>query len=81
MLRQAGKAFSAEAMAASTVAWHRTPDYYRARPWRGTWAGSGGGLLINQAIHTVDLLQWLLGDVTDVRGRASRLAIDGIDVE
>ena len=38
-------------------------------------------MLINQAIHTVDLLQWLIGDVTDVRGGASRLAIDGIDVE
>src|SRR6478609_4807260 len=50
--------------AAATVCWHRTPDYYRSRPWRGTWAGSGGGVLMNQAIHTIDLLQWLLGDVT-----------------
>lgn len=57
--------------AVATVAWHRTPDYYLARPWRGTWAGSGGGLLINQAIHTIDLLQWLLDGVTAVTGTAS----------
>lgn len=68
--------------AAATVAWHRTPDYYRARPWRGTWAGSGGGLLINQAIHTLDLLQWLLGGVSAVTGCASTDVLGGtIEVE
>jgi len=68
--------------AAATVCWHRTADYYRARPWRGTWAGSGGGLLMNQAIHTIDLLQWLLGDVTAVAGHASTRALaDVIEVE
>jgi predicted dehydrogenase len=65
----------------ATVCWSRRPAYYESRPWRGRLERSGGGVLINQAIHTVDLLQWLLGEVTDVRGRASRLAIDGIDVE
>ena len=65
----------------ATVCWSRRPAYYESRPWRGQLDRSGGGVLINQAIHTVDLLQWLLGDVSDVRGRASRLAIDGIDVE
>ena len=65
----------------ATVCWSRRPAYYEARPWRGQRDRSGGGVLINQAIHTVDLLQWLIGDVTDVRGGASRLAIDGIDVE
>ena len=40
--------------------------YYLSRPWRGTWAGGGGGLMMNQAIHTVDLLQWLVGDVVAV---------------
>lgn len=68
--------------AAATVCWHRTADYYRDRPWRGTWAGSGGGLLMNQAIHTVDLLQWLLGEVTAVAGHASTRALAGaIEVE
>lgn len=54
------------------VLWHRTPDYYQARPWRGTLDTSGGGVLINQAIHTVDLLQWLLGPVVEVSGQAGR---------
>ena len=51
--------------------WTRTPDYYRAKPWRGRWATAGGGLLINQAIHTLDLVQWLVGDVVGVQGHAS----------
>ena len=66
----------------ATVFWHRPPEYYRARPWRGTWDGGGGGLLMNQAIHTVDLLQWLLGDVVDMAGAAgTRVLGDVIDVE
>lgn len=68
--------------ASATVMWTRTPNYYRAKPWRGRWATAGGGLLINQAIHTIDLVQWLVGDVTDVSGRAStRLYGDVIEVE
>ncbi len=68
--------------ASATVFWHRDADYYRARPWRGTWAGGGGGLMMNQAIHTVDLLHWLLGDVVDVAGGAStRLLSEVIEVE
>lgn len=55
----------------SSVVWSRTPDYYRARPWRGQWERSGGGLLINQAIHTLDLIQWFLGDVSLVRGHVA----------
>jgi predicted dehydrogenase len=67
---------------AGTVLWHRTPDYYLSQPWRGTWDGSGGGLLMNQAIHTVDLLQWLMGDVTAVSGNVSSRALgDVIEVE
>lgn len=68
--------------AVATVAWHRDADYYARRPWRGRRVRSGGGVLINQAIHTIDLLQWLLGDVTAVGGRAGRsLRSDAIDVE
>ena len=64
------------------VLWHRTPGYYEARPWRGTVGSSGGGVLINQAIHTVDLLQWLLGPVVDVSGHAGRHGgPGGVDVE
>lgn len=65
-----------------TVLWHRSADYYLNRPWRGTWAGGGGGLLMNQAIHTVDLLQWLMGEVTSVSGHAAtRFLGDTIEVE
>jgi len=56
----------------ATLLWHREPAYYRARPWRGSVRRSGGGVLINQAIHTLDLIQWLLGDVVDVRGHVGR---------
>lgn len=64
--------------ASATVMWHRSGDYYRDRPWRGTWAEGGGGLLMNQAIHTVDLLQWLVGDVAKVEGQASTRALAGV---
>jgi predicted dehydrogenase len=68
--------------ASATVFWHRDAAYYRDRPWRGRWATAGGGLLMNQAIHTVDLLQWLLGDVDRViGGAATRLLEDVIEVE
>src|SRR3954452_2102526 len=68
--------------ASATLLWHRDPAYYEARPWRGRKGDSGGGVLINQAIHTLDLLQWLLGDVDRVRGNTGRYALDGIvDVE
>ena len=62
----------------ATVMWHRTPAYYAARPWRGTWAGSGGGLLMNQAIHTLDLLQWLVGPAVLVDGAVSARALAGV---
>ncbi len=68
--------------ASATVFWHRDADYYRSRPWRGRWETGGGGLLMNQAIHTIDLLQWLLGDVESVSGGvATRVLGDVIEVE
>lgn len=47
------------------VKWHRSDEYY-ARPVKGSWATEGGGALINQAIHQVDLLRWLAGPVAEV---------------
>jgi UDP-N-acetyl-2-amino-2-deoxyglucuronate dehydrogenase len=47
-------------VSANTI-WYRTDDYYRSGPWRGTWTHEGGGVLINQAIHAIDLLLWLTG--------------------
>ncbi|AGZ41646.1 Gfo/Idh/MocA family protein [Actinoplanes friuliensis] len=67
--------------ASATVLWHREAAYYAARPWRGQVRNSGGGVLINQAIHTLDLLQWLLGDVVGVRGHSGRYLLKDIDVE
>jgi len=60
-----GKIFMADAY----VKWYRSQEYYDSGAWRGTIALDGGGVLINQAIHTVDLLQWLMGDVETVFGR------------
>ena len=62
----------------ASVTWFRDAAYYRSRDWRGRWATAGGGVLMNQAIHTLDLLQWYLGPVTDVRGTAATLALPGV---
>ena len=65
-----------------TVMWNRTAEYYLDRPWRGSWEGGGGGLLMNQAIHTLDLLQWMLGEVASVAGHAATHSLgDTIEVE
>ena len=62
------------------VKWYRPPEYYSGSRWRGTWALDGGGALINQAIHTVDLVQWMFGPVVRVYGTtATRL--HAIEVE
>ena len=80
-LIESGK-LGAVAGGAATVLWHRPPAYYTKRPWRGQRALSGGGVMINQAIHTLDLLQWLLGDVTRVAGQVGTNELVGlIDVE
>ncbi len=48
------------------VKWYRTQKYYDDGGWRGTWEMDGGGSLMNQAVHTVDLMQWIMGDVESV---------------
>jgi UDP-N-acetyl-2-amino-2-deoxyglucuronate dehydrogenase len=55
------------------VKWYRPPEYYANSHWRGTIALDGGGALINQGVHTVDLLLWLLGDVVHVQARTATL--------
>lgn len=80
--RLASGEFGAIQGGSGTVMWSRTADYYLNRPWRGTWEGGGGGLLMNQAIHTLDLLQWMMGEVTAVSGHAATHALgDTIEVE
>jgi UDP-N-acetyl-2-amino-2-deoxyglucuronate dehydrogenase len=56
------------------VLWWRAQEYYDSGAWRGTWALDGGGVLMNQSIHSIDLLQWLLGPVASVRAYADTLA-------
>lgn len=64
------------------VTWKREASYYASGAWRGKWATEGGGVLINQTIHTLDLLQWFGGPVTNVSGQASTLVLnDVIEVE
>jgi UDP-N-acetyl-2-amino-2-deoxyglucuronate dehydrogenase len=69
-------------LASARVKWHRPPEYYSGSRWRGTLALDGGAALINQGIHTVDLLLWLLGPVVSVRAvtATSFHAIEGEDV-
>lgn len=59
-----GKMLSIKAV----LTWSRFGDYYRLSPWRGRFATEGGSLLINQAIHTLDLMQWFAGGVTRLKG-------------
>ena len=55
------------------VRWNRGEEYYRQAPWRGTWAMDGGALM-NQCIHSIDLLRWMLGDgVTEVMAYTDNL--------
>ncbi|HEV2963328.1 MAG TPA: Gfo/Idh/MocA family oxidoreductase [Candidatus Angelobacter sp.] len=60
-------------LADAKVKWYRAPEYYSGSRWRGTWKLDGGGALMNQGVHTVDLLLWLLGDVTTVEARTRTL--------
>lgn len=64
------------------VCWHRDDNYFRANGhWRGTWAWDGGGSLMNQGVHTVDLMQWLLGDVASVKAETAILNHSEIETE
>jgi len=60
--------------------WYRTDDYYRSGAWRGTWEHGGGGVLINQAIHVIDLTLWLTGMPTRVTAQ-TRTLNHAIEVE
>lgn len=63
------------------VPWHRTQQYYDSGGWRGTWSLDGGGALMNQSIHNIDLLQWFGGPVAELCAYAARLAHQRIEVE
>lgn len=67
-------------LASARVKWYRPPEYYSNSHWRGSWTLDGGGALMNQGIHTVDLLLWMLGGVTQVYAKAVT-ALHEIEVE
>jgi predicted dehydrogenase len=83
LLKQAveGGRFGRLTLGDAYVKWYRTQQYYDSGAWRGTWALDGGGALMNQAIHTVDLLAWLMGPVVEVQANAATLAHQRIEVE
>jgi UDP-N-acetyl-2-amino-2-deoxyglucuronate dehydrogenase len=63
------------------VKWYRTQAYYDSGAWRGTWRLDGGGALMNQAIHSVDLLTWLMGPVVEITAHTAMLSHQRIEVE
>jgi UDP-N-acetyl-2-amino-2-deoxyglucuronate dehydrogenase len=59
----------------------RDEAYYRSDPWRGSWQGEGGGVLVNQAPHQLDLLHWYMGEVDELFGFWANLNHPYIEVE
>ena len=63
------------------VKWFRSQEYYDSGAWRGTWKVDGGGALMNQSIHAIDLLQWFCGPAEEVQADTATLAHERIEVE
>src|SRR3954471_7715502 len=61
--------------------WFRTEAYYASGGWRATWKGEGGGVLLNQCLHNLDVMQWLLGMPASVRGFCQLGRFHQIEVE
>jgi predicted dehydrogenase len=68
-------------LATCSTNWWRTQEYYDSGDWRGTWKLDGGGCLMNQGIHAIDLLVWLAGPVRSVTARTALLGHKRIEVE
>lgn len=64
--------------AKASVTWHRDEKYYTDSGWRGIWDKEGGGVLINQAIHTLDLLQWFMGEIDSLKGNVDTRLLKGV---
>ncbi len=62
------------------IKWYRTQAYYDSGDWRGTWKLDGGGCLINQGVHYIDMIQWIMGGVKSVQAQV-RTAAHDIEVE
>jgi UDP-N-acetyl-2-amino-2-deoxyglucuronate dehydrogenase len=65
----------------SHTKWYRSQEYYDSGDWRGTWALDGGGALMNQSVHYVDMLQYMMGEVDEVFAYCGTLAHVRIEVE
>ncbi|WNF22654.1 Gfo/Idh/MocA family oxidoreductase [Mesobacillus jeotgali] len=66
---------------AAHIRWNRGEDYYKQAPWRGTWEQDGGALM-NQCIHNIDLLRWMMGnEITEVVGMTDNLKHENIEAE
>jgi len=73
--------FGTLAFAGCYTQWYRTDDYYRDGGWRGTWKWDGGGAVMNQSVHAIDLLQWIVGPVKSVSAYAASRIHPEIEVE
>lgn len=60
------------------VSWNRGEEYYKGSTWKGKWEYEGGGLLMNQMIHTLDLMQWIGGAISQIKGQVSNRLLQGI---
>jgi UDP-N-acetyl-2-amino-2-deoxyglucuronate dehydrogenase len=69
------------ALASVTLFGWRDESYYRSDPWRGSWQGEGGGVLVNQAPHHLDLLHWYLGEIEEVSAGCANVNHPSIEVE
>jgi len=80
-LIQAGELGEVVRMSWIMTDWYRTEAYYSSGGWRATWKGEGGGVLLNQCLHNLDVLQWLLGLPLSVRGFCQLGRFHDIEVE
>lgn len=65
----------------ASINWWRSQAYYDSGAWRGTWKLDGGGALMNQGVHYVDLLQWFMGPVKNVSAMTALVGHEGLEVE
>ena len=73
--------FGKIAWASAYVPWFRPESYYQSAGWRGTWELDGGGALMNQSIHAIDLILWLAGEWAEVSARCTNALHQSLEVE
>jgi len=83
LLRKAmdGGRFGRLTLGDAYIKWWRSQEYYDSGGWRGTWELDGGGALMNQSIHAIDLLQWMMGPVDSIVAFTDTLSHERIEVE